>query len=119
MDAYYQKIERLNTNEFIKNFKSAWYSKTNNYKILANFIGTDDFIVHIMGHSCGLSDRVLLNSIFQSSNCKYIKIYYHDQGNSENDFFEKLLEISRHFKADYKNEMRKKIISFPFCSSLS
>lgn len=77
MDEYYQRIENINDNEFLKNMKSFSYFKTDNYLKLDRFIHSDDYSVVIMGHSCGLSDRVLLNSIFCNDSCKSIKIYYH------------------------------------------
>jgi hypothetical protein len=66
-----------------------------------------------MGHSCGLSDRILLNSIFERRNCKSIKIYYHQESETENDFVEKTYEISRHFSIKGKEKMRETIVPFP------
>lgn len=71
-----------------------------------------------MGHSCGLSDRVLLNSVFENENCKSIKIYYYQKSKEANDYFEKVLDISRHFKPESKNEMRLKIVPFVDCKPL-
>lgn len=118
MDTYYEKIERLNTNEFLRFIKSFGYFKTNNYKNLLRFIDSNYFSVSILGHSCGISDRILLNSIFEHEYCHEIKIYYHKKSDTENDFFEKTQEISRHFKAEKKGEMRKKIVPFSECSPL-
>lgn len=112
MDPHYEKIEHLNTNEFLKNIKSFGYFKTSNYQKLIRFIGSMDFTVKILGHSCGLSDRILLNTIFEHENCKSIKIFYHQKSETENDYFEKTQEISRHFKASGKESMRTKIVSF-------
>ncbi|NTW31783.1 MAG: hypothetical protein HGB12_04030 [Bacteroidetes bacterium] len=119
MDTYYEKIERLNHNDFLNIFKSFGYFRTKNYQNLINFIDSDSFYVYIMGHSCGLSDRVLLNSIFEHSNCKSIKIYYFQKNETENDFFEKTQEISRHFKAEGKAKMREIIVPFPECKPLT
>ena len=114
MDPFYEKIENLNSNEFLKNIKSFNYFKTDNYQRVLRFIeGKDrDFTVKILGHSCGLSDRILLNTIFEHPNCKSIKIYYYEKSPTENDYFEKTQEISRHFKSSMKGEMRKKIVPF-------
>ena len=113
MDIYYPRIERLNSNEFLKNFKSFGYFKTNNYQELTKFIDSDKFQVYIMGHSCGISDRVLLNYVFEHNNCNRIKIYYHKKSSFENDYFEKTQEISRHFSPELKGKMRKLIVPFP------
>ncbi|MBN8693174.1 MAG: hypothetical protein J0L69_08255 [Bacteroidetes bacterium] len=110
VNPYYKLIENLNNNEFLNNFKSFSYFKTENYIKLINFLNGGNFKVLIMGHSCGLSDRVLLNSIFENRNCRGIKIFYHKKSLTENDFFEKTQEISRHF--NNKEKMREKITPF-------
>jgi len=122
MDPHYEKIEHLNANEFLRNIKSFSYFKTSNYQKLIRFIESHDFIVKILGHSCGLSDRILLNTVFEHTNCKAIKIYYYQKSETENDYFEKTQEISRHFKASGKGDMRTKIVTFnqsepliPYC----
>jgi hypothetical protein len=111
IDPYYEKIENLNSNIFLDHFKSFSYSKTNNYRDIARFIDSKRFHAIVLGHSCGISDRVLLSSIFEHDNCHSIKFYYHQKENGENDFFERTQEISRHFKAANRHVMRKKIIS--------
>ncbi|TXD74537.1 hypothetical protein ESU54_02810 [Aequorivita antarctica] len=65
------------------------------------------FQVYIFGHSCGLSDRKLLNTIFENSNCRSIKIFYHKNGNGDN-YTELTQNISRHFNK--KALMREKIV---------
>jgi hypothetical protein len=114
MDPYYEKIENLNNNEFLNNIKSFSYFKTDNYQKVIRFIEDHgcEFTVKILGHSCGLSDRILLNTIFEHDNCKHIKIYYYQKSETENDYFEKTQEISRHFKASGKGNMRAKIVPF-------
>lgn len=112
MDTYYQKIERLNSNEFLRNFKSFGYFKTSNYQQFSRFLDSGTFRVYILGHSCGISDRILINSIVEHSKCSSIKIYYYDKGNGDNDFFEKTQELSRHFKSEAKGTMRNIIIPF-------
>jgi hypothetical protein len=114
MDPHYEKIENLNTNEFLRNIKSFGYFRTVNYQRVLKFIDGkyNPFTVKILGHSCGLSDRILLNTIFEHPKCKAIKIYYYQKNETENDYFEKTQEISRHFKAKGKADMRTKIVSF-------
>ena len=86
--------------------KSNLYLKNNNYRNLLDYIArmplspqhrksnSDHFEVEIYGHSCGLSDRTLFKQIFAQEDCKRIRIF-HYQG--EEDFFNKTIEISRHF----------------------
>lgn len=113
MDEYYAKIEMLDSNEFLKNFKSFEYLKTDNYQNLEAFLADNSFHVYIMGHSCGLSDRVLLNSIFEHKYCQKIQIFYYEKNKNENDHFEKTQNISRHFSGAKKGIMRNRIITFP------
>ena len=119
IDGYYKKIEELNINEFLNNFKSFGYFKTKNYQNLLSFIESDLFDVEILGHSCGLSDRVLLNTIFEHKKCEAIKIHYYEN-NGQNDFTFKTQEISRHFNDGVKSKakMRERIVDFTGCQPL-
>jgi hypothetical protein len=112
MDPHYEKIENLNTKEFLDNMKSFGYFRTDNYQRVIRFINSGKFTVKILGHSCGLSDRILLNTIFEHENCEKIKIYHYEKSPSDNDYIEKTQEISRHFKSSGKGDMRMKIVPF-------
>jgi hypothetical protein len=50
---------------------------TKNFYELTRFIESNNFQTYIYGHSCGISDRTMLNQIFEHENCKSIKIFYH------------------------------------------
>lgn len=114
LDVNYSRIEAELSKGFLKFIKSFWYFKTPCYHDLIRFIESDDFQVYVVGHSCGLSDRTMLNMIFEHGNCKSIKVFYHE--NSEgNNFTELTEEISRHFTN--KKEMRKKIAHFKISHS--
>lgn len=95
---------------FLEYIKSFWYFKTSNYHNLIRFIEADNFQVYTLGHSCGLSDRTMLNMVFEHENCKSIKIFYHEMQSGKNNFTELTQQISRHFKN--KSVMRKKIVPF-------
>lgn len=114
VDKNYKEIEDLNENEFFKHIKSFDYFKTSNYKDLLRFINDDLFEVFVMGHSCGLSDRTLLSSIFEDKNCLSIKIF--DYRKDPNNYRDKTYEISRHFKD--KESMRRKIVELKKCSPM-
>lgn len=112
VDKNYNEIEDLNENEFFKHIKSFDYFKTRNYQNLLAFIdGVNkaehrrQFEIFIIGHSCGLSDRTMLSTIFEHKNCTSIKIFYH----TIEDYRNKTYEISRHF--NNKPSMRAKIVS--------
>ena len=107
MDKKYEEIQDLNDNLYLENIKSFQYFRSPNYRNLLRFVNSNEYQVCIYGHSCGLSDRVMLNEIFENENCKSIKVYYYKD---ENDFNNKTMEISRHFKDN--NSMRKKIVNF-------
>lgn len=110
LDKKYIEFEDEHNNSLFKHIKSFEYSKTKNYYLLIRFIESNDFQVSIYGHSCGISDRTMLNEIFEHENCKSIKVFYHKVDDDTNDYTEKIFEISRHFKN--KGLMRKKIIPF-------
>ncbi|MFT5821427.1 MAG: hypothetical protein ACI8ZM_002680 [Crocinitomix sp.] len=110
MDELYTDMEQLNDNEFFTHIKSFKYFQNNNYWNLLKFIETYKFQVSIMGHSCGLSDRTMLNSIFEHENCTSIRLFYHKRADGTNNFTELTHEISRHFTD--KAAMRSKIVPF-------
>lgn len=110
LDKDYQTIESERSKELFRNIKSAHYFKNWNYKKLKSFIDVDNFDVLIVGHSCGISDRTLLNEIFEHEKCVTIKILHYKMNEKENDFFDKSIEIMRHFKD--KKLMRNRIHPF-------
>lgn len=112
LDKRYLEFEEEKNNELFRHIKSFEYLQNDNYYKLIRFLESDDYQVQIYGHSCGLSDRTMLNQIFEHENCKSIKIFYHEKEDGTNDYTEKTYEISRHFKD--KGMMRKKIVPFDY-----
>jgi hypothetical protein len=118
MDDDYKIIENLDDNEYLKNFKSFQYLQNSNYKDLLDFVESDQkFQVYIMGHSCGLSDRTMLNTIFEHPNCRSIKVFYHEREDGTNNYTEIIQNISRHFNK--KKLMREKIVNKTLCQPLT
>lgn len=115
MDDDYKLIEKKGNNEYLKNIKSFQYLHTSNYRKLLNWIETDKFQVYIFGHSCGLSDRTLLNTIFENDNCRSIKIFYYKNEKGSN-YTDLTHNISRHFNE--KSLMRRKIVDKTLCIEL-
>lgn len=120
-DKNYGDIEDHNQNEYLRFMKSFFYSNNNNYKQLFDFVEATQFQVQVMGHSCGLSDRTLLNAIFEHANCKSIKVYYHEYStqkeDGQNDNYSEIVKnISRHF--NQKTLMRDKIVNKTLCAKL-
>jgi hypothetical protein len=117
MDDDYKLIENIDDNEYLKNFKSFQYLQNSNYKNLLDFVESDrKFQVYIMGHSCGLSDRTMLNTIFEHPNCISIKVFYHQKKDGTDNYTEIIQNISRHFNK--KKLMREKIVNKTLCESL-
>ena len=117
MDDDYKMIENIDDNEYLRNFKSFLYLQNSNYKNLLDFVESDQkFQVYIMGHSCGLSDRTMLNTIFEHPNCISIKVFYHQRDNGTDNYTEIIQNISRHFND--KKLMREKIVNKMLCQAL-
>ncbi len=116
MDDDYKTIENINDNEYLKNFKSFQYLQNSYYSDLLKYIDGEKFQVYIMGHSCGLSDRTLLNTIFEHKNCRSIKIFYHQKEDGSDNYTEITQNISRHF--NNKKLMRAKIVNKTLCEPL-
>lgn len=109
IDEDYKLIEKLDDNEYLRFFKSFQYFQNKCYDGILKFIDSEKFQVCILGHSCGLSDRVLLNTIFEHENCRSIKVYYHQKNNDTDNYLDIVKNISRHFKD--KQSMRRKVVN--------
>ncbi len=116
MDSEYLNIESIGNNEILANIKSFKYLLKNYYQNLSSFIESDYFQVQIYGHSCGLSDRTLLNTIFEHENCISIKQFYYQQ-DGKDDFETRSYSISRHFKS--KADLRSKVVNKQFCRPMA
>ncbi len=116
LDDDYRDIEKLNNNEYLENIKSIKYSETDNYKKLLEFVNSDYYQIFVMGHSCGVSDRTLLNTLFENDNCSSIKVYYHQRDESSDNFSDIIRNISRNFND--KAKMRDRVVNKTFCESL-
>lgn len=115
MDEDYKTIENTGDDYYIDNIKSFQYLHNSNYKKLINWIESRKFQVFIFGHSCGLSDRTLLNTIFQNHNCRSIKIFYHKNEDTDN-YTELTHNLSKLFTE--KGMMRSKVVDKAICLEL-
>jgi len=116
IDNDYKKIEALNKNDYLQNIKSINYLETDNYKKLLRILDDDLFQVFIFGHSCGLSDRTLINTIFEHPNCGSIKPYYYKLTETIDNYSEITRNISRNFNS--KSIMREKVVNRTYCKPL-
>ena len=97
LDKDYQGILDRNDNELLKNVKSVKYLETGHYHKMLEFLMSATFQVLIMGHSCGNSDRTLLNTVFEHENCVSIKPFYHKWADGSDNYLELVQNISRNF----------------------
>lgn len=114
----YKILVDKNDNRYLENVKSFKYLDTSNYKDLRKFIESNNkYEVFVMGHSCGISDRTLLNILFGHKNCVSIKIFYHKKEDGTDNYGDMVKNISRHFSDN--SVMRDKIVEKPRSCPLS
>ena len=116
LDENYKKISNLNDNEYLNNFKSFKYLESDRYRKALQFMDAAPYQVYIMGHSCGNSDRTLLNTLFEHRNCVSIKPYYFKDGDKDN-YLDIVQNISRSFND--KKLMRDRVVNKTFCEPFS
>lgn len=116
LDDKYSTIEKRNNNELLKNMKTIRYSETDNYRKMLAFIESAPYQIFIMGHSCGNSDRTLLNTLFEHDNCISIKPFYHKKEDGTDNYIELVQNISRNF-TDMK-KMRDRVVNKTYCEPL-
>lgn len=107
----YQEFEEINSESIFEHIKSYRYLLTDRYKKLQAFMDEDYYQVFIVGHSCGLSDRTLLKSIFENDKCLSIKLFHqNDSNNGKIKYKQKAIQVGRHISD--KQYMRKVIASY-------
>lgn len=116
LDHKYQEISSLNNNELLKNIKSIRYLEDVNYRNVLEFVESAPYQIYIMGHSCGTSDRTLLNTLFEHPNCVSIKPFYYQNDEGQDNYIEIVQNISRNFSNAQK--MRDRVVNKTFCQPL-
>jgi hypothetical protein len=117
IDENYKRLKKLGNNDCLNNVKTIKYLESDNYKRLLSFAESAPFQVYIMGHSCGNSDRTLLNTLFEHKNCISIKPYYYIKDNGTDNYIELIQNISRNF-TDMKL-MRDRVVNKTYCEPLT
>lgn len=125
LDAKYKEILDKNENEYLHNIKSIRYLESDNYRKMLQFIDSAPFQIYIMGHSCGNSDRTLLNTLFEHKNCISIKPFYYTwtekdkDGNEQvkDNYLEIIQNISRNF-TDMK-KFRDRVVNKLYCKEIT
>ena len=116
LDEGYKKLIDKNDNECLRNIKSIKYLESDRYREVLRFIESKPFQILIMGHSCGNSDRTLLNTLFEHRNCISIKPYYYIKEDGTDNYLELVQNISRNF-TDMKL-MRDRVVNKTYCETL-
>lgn len=116
LDENYKKLKEQNDSECMRHVKSIRYLEHDNYRRMREFIESEPFQVVIMGHSCGNSDRTLLNTIFEHRNCVSIKPYFYQKDDKTDNYSELTININRNFN-DPKL-MRDRVVCKDHCEPL-
>ena len=116
LDENFQELLRLQNNTFLQNIKSINYLASPNYREFLSFIESAPYQVFIMGHSCGNSDRTLLNTLFEHKNCISIKPFYHKKKDGTDNYLDIIKNISRNFIN--MQVMRDKVVNKKYCTPL-
>lgn len=116
MDEIYKNLLNNANNEYLANVKTIRYLETDNYDKLLKFINSAPYQVYIMGHSCGNSDRTLLNTLFEHNNCVSIKPFYYQKEDGSDNYIEIVQNIYRNF-TDMKL-MRERVVNKTYCEPL-
>ena len=116
IDENYQALKNLNDNGCLCNLKTIKYLETDNYRNTLAFMDSAPYQVCIMGHSCGNSDRTLLNTLFEHKNCLSIKPYYYIKEDGTDNYLDIIQNISRNF-TDMKL-MRDRVVNKTYCETI-
>lgn len=116
VDENFKLISNYNENEYLRNFKTYKYLESGAYREVLRFIESDKYQIIILGHSCGNSDRTLLNTLFNHKNCISIKPYYYRDDNGKDNYSDIIMNISRNFNDTAT--MRSKVVDKEHCQLL-
>ena len=88
-----RELIKKGDNEYMRNIKKHLYKRTENEKLLTYYLeGTKSINVSILGHSCGLSDKLILNQILNHKNIESINIFYFEE---YEQYFQQQVNIDR------------------------
>lgn len=117
LDENYKALLNRNNNKYLCNIKSIKYLEADNYRNMLSFIESEPYQILIMGHSCGNSDRTLLNTLFEHENCVSIKPYFYKYDKDKDNYIDLVQNISRNF-TDMKL-MRDRVVNKKYCEPLT
>lgn len=105
-----RELQIKENNHLLRNIKRYNYNRTANETILQSFLeNTKNVNVHILGHSCGTSDKHILSEIFNHKNTKSITPFYYD---TYDNYFDLQTNIDRIMD---NPDNFKKVVNFQDC----
>ena len=116
-DAECKLLTDKNEEGYMRNIKKLNYRFTNNDKELKSLLDdTSGFDVVILGHSCGVSDRLILSEIFNHNNLRTISPFYFKD---REGYLQTIINIDRIID-DYTKEVKEvksfiKVENYPQC----
>lgn len=103
-----RKLIEKNNNQYMKYIKKHLYKRTANEAILTKYLNDHYQIsVLILGHSCGLSDKLILNQILTHEHVETIRTFYFEK---YENYFDTAVNIDRIMNDDEK--FQKRVIDF-------
>lgn len=115
----YQEIKNLEIDTFLENFKTFRYLDNNNYsKIYDDLLdnnNVDDYIVFVLGHSLGSTDKTLLEEIFNNEKCKQIHLFKRKDLKDNDEKLKKSFDdlvFSASRILTHEKGLRKKILNY-------
>ncbi len=95
-----RKLLDKKENEYLRNIKKHLYKRTSNEKRIADYLdGTEKIDISIFGHSCGLSDNLILKQLFCHNNVQSIRTFYYENVESH---FQTQVNVDRIMNDDDK-----------------
>lgn len=108
-----------NDNNYISNIKKFNYLFTKNEELLNDHLKSEEFNVFILGHSCGVSDKLILSQIL---NTKAINKIYPFYFKDRDGYFNSMVNIDRiiddYSKDPIDEKAFSKLVSFPNCHQM-
>jgi hypothetical protein len=113
LDDSYPIIENIMIEDFLQNIKPLLYQREGNFLKLEEALNqSNEWDIIILGHSCGISDRVLLNLIFEHEKVKSIKVGHYSKDHPGKEYQDRINNIFRNFQPKNKNLAMKRIQPF-------
>lgn len=100
-------------NEYLRNIKRHEYKRSNNEDVLRKYLKENkDIRVTILGHSCGISDKLILEQILNHGNIHSIRFLYYLNHES---YFNSQINAYRIMR---NNDNYAKIVNFQDCCKM-